>query len=124
MVLKHTIVFGADNSGCSEARVIQVYTSSPHTQCGWLIRVTLKYFDKRRKLQPKKQYKVIPLNGNIRRKSGLVFNCTRTLIVMMTDNMRKLLGTRIYGATMKEVNRTPVEKSILQKIRSYAYYTM
>lgn len=34
MVLKHTIVFGADNSGCSEARVIQVYTSSPHTQCG------------------------------------------------------------------------------------------
>lgn len=68
MLLKLSIVFGADNSGCSEAKVIQLYSKSPHTQCGELIKVTMKRFDKRRKLQAKKKYQVIPLNGSIRRK--------------------------------------------------------
>lgn len=86
----------------------------------------MKRFDKRRKLQPKKKYLVIPisLTQMMQRRRGDMYKFNINRIIMLTDNMKRLLGTRIYGPSIKEVRKIPLERSILQKIVSYAYYTI
>lgn len=88
--------------------------------------IVLRRFDIRRKLQAKKKYKVIPLTNTPRRErlGGMMLKFEKTAIVFMAENRRRLLGTRIYTATMREVRSIPLEKAILQKIISYSRYTV
>lgn len=125
MLLKLATVWGSDNSGCSSAKVLQLYTNQL-SHAGEMIKVVMKRFDKRRKLQPKRKYLVIPisLTQMMKRKRGDIYKFLKNRIVMLADNMKKLLGTRIYGPSIKEVRKIPVERSIIQKIVSYACYTI
>lgn len=125
MLLKLATLWGTDNSGCSSAKLIQLF-SNQICHSGELVKVVMKRFDKRRKLQPKKKYLVIPisLTQMMQRRRGDMYKFNINRIIMLTDNMKRLLGTRIYGPSIKEVRKIPLERSILQKIVSYAYYTI
>lgn len=125
MLLKETILWGVDNSGAKQARVIHLYSKQMY-HGKELILIVLRRFDIRRKLQAKKKYKVIPLTNTPRRErlGGSMMKFSKTAIIFMADNKRRLLGTRIYTATMREVRSIPLEKAIIQKIISYSRYTV
>lgn len=87
----------------------------------------LERFDVRRKLQAKRKYKVIPTNTSARRerKRGDKVCFEGNCCVMIADNRKRLVGSRMYSLVMREFRSIlALEKFIIQRITSYAYYTL
>lgn len=117
---------GSDNSGCVWAKVVHVSSTFSFYKAGALIVTVLKKFDIRRKLKAKRRYYTIPVTITpvIRRIRGEVMAFKITRIVFLVDSFRKLLGTRIYGPSMREVRYLSIERAIVLKIRSYCAYLL
>lgn len=126
MFLKESVIRGADNSGCSTARILQVYERWTH-HLRRTVRVVLVRFDPRRNLKAKKHYQCSALFGTrvIRRVCDFVFAFIETCVIFMADLRKKLLGSTISTAVSREgLQNKVLDKSIRQKVISLASFTM
>lgn len=104
MILKGTIVDCFDNSGCKRIKVIQLY-SNKYNKAGEGFRVVLHVFNpNRNKLIKKKHYTVacIGVKQFKHRVCDYIIGFPENAIIMLTDNCKKLLGTRVYGVMQRE----------------------
>jgi len=119
MLLKGSIVFCYDNSGCNSLKIVQLYSTLTN-RGGESFRGVLHIFNpNKNKLQRKKHYTVscIGVNQYTQRKNGYNIQFPDNAIIMLTDNLKKLLGTRIYGTLQREALRIKkIEESLVQKI--------
>lgn len=118
MILKGSIIECYDNSGCDRLKVIQLY-SKHISHAGELIRGVLHKFDPaKNKLQRKKHYTVacIGVKQNTFRHCDYMVRFYDNKILMLSDNRKKLLGTRIYGPIQRELRILNVEMHVIHKI--------
>lgn len=121
MLLKGSIVFCYDNSGCSSFKVLQLYTNKNNHAGEGFRGVLHKFNPDRNKLQKKKHYTVacVGVKQYTQRFSDYGIWFGSNAILMMNDSCSKLLGTRIFGAIQRESLRlmkydtTLVHKMIL-----------
>lgn len=126
MLIKETVVFGRDNSGCSKARVIQVYTTHTH-HLDRRVRVVLTRFDPRRNLKAKKHYHVLVMvvTRLVKRFTGVLYRFSETCIVFMAELRKRLLGSRIDTCVMREALTNAVfDKTLRQKVISLSSFTV
>lgn len=119
MLLKGSIVFCYDNSGCNSFKIVQLYSTLTN-RGGESFRGVLHVFNpNKNKLQRKKHY-VVACIGVIQytqRKSSDLIQFPDNAILMLSDNKKKLLGTRIYGTLQREALRIKkLEEALVQKI--------
>lgn len=119
MLLKGSIVFCYDNSGCNSFKIVQLYSTLTN-RGGESFRGVLCLFNpNKNKLQRKKHYIVacIGVNQYTQRKTGDNIQFPDNAILMLSDNKKKLLGTRIYGSLQREALRIKkLEEALVQKI--------
>lgn len=126
MLLKEAKIFAVDNSGADILRILQLFTCQLfHGKEFWL--TVLDRFDIRRKLQAKRKYKVLPTNTAARRerKRGDKVCFDVNCIIMIADNFKRLIGSRMYCLVMREMRAIiSLERAIIQRVTSYAFYTL
>jgi ribosomal protein L14 len=118
MILKGSIVNCFDNSGCGTLKVIQLY-SKQISHAGELIRGVLHKFDPlKNKLQRKKHYTVICIGVKqyTFRRSDYLIRFTHNKILMLADNGKKLLSTRVFGPVQREIKLMLVDSSVMHKV--------
>lgn len=119
MLLKGSFVYCFDNSGGNSLKIIQLYTEAVN-RGGEGFRCVLHLFDpNKNKLQRKKHYTVacIGVEQYTQRKTGDNIQYPGNAIIMLSDNTKKLLGTRIYVGLQREAMRIKkIEEALVQKI--------
>lgn len=118
MILKGSIIDCFDNSGCDTLKVIQLY-SKHISHAGELIRGVLHKFDPaKNKLQRKKHYTVIcmAVRQYTFRHSDYMVRFLHNKVLLVSDNGKKLLGTRIYGPIQRELRLMKIDMSVMHKI--------
>jgi len=97
LLLKGSIVWCVDNSGCGSIKIIQLY-SNLINHGGECFRGVLKDFNpNKNKLVKKKHYTVACLGTNVyvHRFCEYLINFPLNAILMLTDLKNKLMGSRI-----------------------------
>lgn len=118
MILKGSIIECYDNSGCDRLKIIQIY-SKHISHAGELIRGVLHKFDPaKNKLQRKKHYTVVccGVRQISYRLSDHLVQFYDNKILMVSDNGKKLLGTRIYGPIQRELRLMKIDMGVMHKI--------
>lgn len=119
MILKGSILECFDNSGCKTVKVVQLY-SNKFNRTGEGFRVVLHKFNpNRNKLVKKKHYTVacIGVNQIMQRVCDYAIGFPDNAILMLSDNCKKLLGTRVYGVMQREALKLKkYENSLVHKI--------
>jgi ribosomal protein L14 len=122
MVLKGTILRCVDNSGCGSVKVIQLY-SCCLCHAGELVRCVMHKFNpNRNKLQKSKHYMVAflaALREFIRMCAQMIWSAIHK-IVLISENQKRLLGTRINGIIQRESRDIGLEMSVLHRIILFA----
>lgn len=93
----------ADNSGAKIAKCINVRIRKAAT-LGDLIRVTVYKLNSKKKLQKKKLYNgiIISVKNKTRRFDDSFVQFSQNRVLLLSD-MKKFLGSRIYGPICKEI---------------------
>lgn len=118
MLLKGSIVRGGDNSGCGTFKIIQLY-SKKITHAGEIIRGVLHKFDpNKNKLQSKKHYMVIcsVVRQPTYRHNAYTVRFSLNKVLMVADNFKKLLSTRIFGPIQRELRNMKIDPSVMHRI--------
>lgn len=119
MILKGSIIACYDNSGGKTIKVIQLY-STLSNRAGEGFRSVLCVFNpNKNKLQNKKHYTAgcIGVQQITHRGCDNTISFCKNAVIMLSDNCKKLLGTRIYGAIQKECEKlNKYEHAMFQKI--------
>lgn len=127
MLLKGSIVFCYDNSGCSSFKVLQLYTNK-NNHAGEGFRGVMHVFNpERNKLQKKKHYTVacIGVKQYTQRACDYFIYFGDNAIIMMNDACKKLLGTRIYGVIQRESLRlVKFDTSLVHKMILLSRYIL
>lgn len=119
MLLKGSIVWIMDNSGGATFKVLQLY-SELMDNAGECFRGVLKKFNpNKNKLAKKKHYSVACLGTlvPVHRLCDNIINFPINSVIMLNDLKSKLLGSRIWGAMVREALRlVGLEQSLIQRI--------
>lgn len=118
MLLKGAIVRGGDNSGCNRFKIIQLY-SKKISHAGEIVRGVLHKFDPHKnKLQAKKHYMVVcsVVRQYTYRQNGYMVRFSENKVLMVADNFKKLLSTRIFGPIQREMRKMRIDPSVMHRI--------
>ena len=109
----------ADNSGAKLVKCIRVI-NKPNGILGDLITVTLRKFEKIKKLVKKKKYMglLISVKRQKYRKNGYRLSFSKNRLLLFAEN-DKFIGTRVYGPSIRELKHELLIKRF-QRIISHA----
>ena len=128
MIQKESKLRCADNSGANILKCIRVGVGKKKAILGSTILVVIKNFKKRnkklkKKVQLKKKNKYLGLIVNsknrVRRHDGTFFCCDKNKVLLI-NLQNQLIGTRVYGCLVKELNLVKNKK--YQKLVSVAKF--
>ena len=126
MLLKGSIIDCFDNSGCGTLKIIQLY-SKKICHSGEFLRGVLHKFDpSKNKLQRKKHYMVICFGvvQNIHRQIDYTLKFFQNKIIMVSEKLKRLLGTRIFGPIQRELRKLRIDFSVYHKIVLLSRYIL
>jgi ribosomal protein L14 len=126
MLLKGSIIDCLDNSGCDKLKIIQLY-SNKLSHAGEDLRGVLNVFNPEKNKLQKKHYKVacITVRQYTKRFSDYLVRMAYNGILMLTDNCKKLIGTRIFGPLQREAVRlVKLDTSLVHKMILLSRYVL
>ena len=119
MVKKETLLTVADNSGAKIVRCIGLYRGKTTATIGDVILVSVKKYNPSSTIRKGNKFKALIIRTRypfVRSSTGMSIKFNDNAVVLLEES-RKLVGNRIFGATVREVRKNfPSVTNLILKV--------